>query len=332
MTIRVIVAHEFCGHLPGEEIELESYRAKIAVRSGVAVFACDDADGVHNAGSSAPNIPGESVEEAQSRGRLDRDGRASRQALVRAGAAVGYDRSRPRQTTAAMVARRVGGRRRWQPGPYASAPEWWPDWRGQACVIVASGPSAQDAGVERARGRARFLTINNSWQLATWADAHYATDHRWWEKFHGLPEFAGLKICQDPKISTRPEWGVQKVEVSKLNDQLQLAKVGVIGWGGNSGFGALNLAVQFGANPIVLVGYDMRLDRGVHWHGLHGGGLTNPHARNVERWRRCVDGCAPLLNGLGIRVFNASPVSWLQNYPKMDLMDALNERADRDAA
>lgn len=126
----------------------------------------------------------------------------------------------------------------------------------------------------------------------------------------------------------RTQWDVRKVEVTKLSDQLIVHKFGLIGWAGNSGFGALNLAVQFGANPIVLVGYDMRLDRGVHWFGLHSGGLTNPHARNVERWRRCVDGCAPLLTGLGIRVFNASPVSWLQNYPKMDLMEALNGPAD----
>ncbi len=130
----------------------------------------------------------------------------------------------------------------------------------------------------------------------------------------------------------KPEWGIRKVEVTKLNDQLHIAKVGVIGWGGNSGFGALNLAVQFGANPIVLVGYDMRLDLGVHWFGLHGRGLTNPHAKNVERWRRCVDGCEPLLTGLGIRVFNASPVSWLKNYPKMDLMEALGERPGEAAA
>jgi hypothetical protein len=143
--------------------------------------------------------------------------------------------------------------------------------------------------------------------------------------------FPGLKICQDPKIGRHPEWDIRKIDVSRLSDQLAVTRFGVIGWGGNSGFGALNLAVQFGCNPIILVGYDMRLDRGVHWHGLHGRGLTNPHVKNVERWRRCVDGCEPILTGLGIRVFNASPVSWLQAYPKMDLMEALDERADRAA-
>lgn len=173
--------------------------------------------------------------------------------------------------------------------------------------------------------------INDSWRLAPWADVLYATDFRWWDQNYGGPEFGGLKICQDPKITTRPEWGVRKVEVTKRDDKLVVHRFGLIGWGGNSGFGALNLVVQFGANPIVLVGYDMHLRGGVHWHGLHGRGLTNPHERNVDRWRRCVDECAPMLTGLGIRVFNASPVSALRNYPKMDLMEALDER-ERDAA
>lgn len=213
----------------------------------------------------------------------------------------------------------------------ATAPDWIPDWQGEACVIVASGPSAPEAGVERARGRARFLAVNDSWQLAPWADALYATDFRWWERHRGALDFSGLKMCQDPKILQRDEWGVHKVEVSKRHDEILVAKFGTIGWGGNSGFGALNLAVQFGANPIVLVGYDMRLDLGVHWHGLHGPGLSNPHAKNVERWRRVVDDCAPTLKAMGIHVFNASPVSSLRNFPKRDLMEALDGRAEQAA-
>ena len=100
---------------------------------------------------------------------------------------------------------------------------------------------------------------------------------------------------------------------------------GELGWGGNSGFGALNLAVQFGASRIVLVGFDMRIDRGVHWHGLHaGGGLSNPNARNVERWRRCIDEAAPILAALGILVLNASPMSALAAYPKINFTEAIN--------
>lgn len=103
-----------------------------------------------------------------------------------------------------------------------------------------------------------------------------------------------------------------------------MSKFGVIGWGGNSGFHAVNLAAQFGAAAILLVGFDMRLDHGIHWHGKHGNGLNNPMTKNVERWRRAVDGCKPVLDALGIKSFNCSPISALTAYPKMSFDEALS--------
>jgi len=118
-------------------------------------------------------------------------------------------------------------------------------------------------------------------------------------------------------------WNIRKVAVDRKQDKLLVGEFGQLGWGGNSGFQALNLAVQFGANPVILVGYDMRLDHGVHWHGAHDNGLNNPTKGNVERWRRAVDGAAAVISALGIKVVNASPISALAAYPKMDLEAAL---------
>jgi len=106
--------------------------------------------------------------------------------------------------------------------------------------------------------------------------------------------------------------------------ELQIYRVGVIGSGGNSGFQALNLAVQFGAKRIVLVGYDMRVDAGLHWHGAHPHGLNNPSAGSVMRWAATLDAQAPLLKRLGVEVLNASPVSALKAYPKVRLEDVLD--------
>lgn len=108
------------------------------------------------------------------------------------------------------------------------------------------------------------------------------------------------------------------------DNRLLLREFGVIGWGGNGGFHALNLAVQFGAAKIVLVGYDMRLDRGIHWHGKHGAGLSNPTNPSVDRWRRRIDAVAGLLGEIGVEVVNASPVSALENYRKVDFEEAIS--------
>ena len=124
-------------------------------------------------------------------------------------------------------------------------------------------------------------------------------------------------------MKQRPAWRIHHVTVFRGTDRLLIGTFGELGWGGNSGFGALNLAVQFGAARIVLVGFDMRLDKGVHWHGLHKGGLSNPNAKNVERWRRVIDEAAPLLKALDIAVVNTSPVSALAAYPKMTFAEAI---------
>jgi hypothetical protein len=117
--------------------------------------------------------------------------------------------------------------------------------------------------------------------------------------------------------------------VFRSQDRLLVGTFGEIGWGGNSGFGAINLAVQFGARRIILVGFDMRIDKGIHWHGPHKGGLTNPNAKNVERWRRVIEEAAPILGALGVEVINASPVSALGAYPKMSFTEAIEWRSPR---
>lgn len=98
---------------------------------------------------------------------------------------------------------------------------------------------------------------------------------------------------------------------------------GKTGWGANSGFQALNLAAQFRPRRIVLVGYDMRIDLGVHWHGRHRGSLNNPGQSTVITWRIALDGVAGDLAALGIEVLNASPVSALTAYPIVDFREAL---------
>jgi hypothetical protein len=138
-----------------------------------------------------------------------------------------------------------------------------------------------------------------------------------------VPDFAGLKLSQDPvAVKLFPEIG--QVTCVRKTDEMLLDEPGVIGWGGNSGFHAINLAAQFGARRIVLVGYDMTMKNGLHWHGAHPRGLNNPTKGNVDRWRRAIDGGAPVLEAAGIEVINATPDSALQAYPFMPLEEALS--------
>ena len=100
--------------------------------------------------------------------------------------------------------------------------------------------------------------------------------------------------------------------------------MGRVGWSGNSGFHAFNLSVQLQPARIILVGFDMSIEHGLHWHGPHPSGLNNPSSRNVDRWRRAMDASAEVVEALGIQVVNCSAISALQNFPKQSLEEALD--------
>jgi hypothetical protein len=205
-------------------------------------------------------------------------------------------------------------------------PDWYPDWEGETCALIASGPSAKRADIGALSGRCKAIAINESYNLCPWADVLYACDANWWKYRLGVPGFKGLKISQDYLAYDlfRLYSDIKKITVDRNGNKLLLNLFGVVGSGGNSGFQALNLAVQFGAKRIILVGYDMRVDKGEHWHPRHPMPMSNPHPRdNLPRWRTAIDGAAGTLIALGIKVINCSDVSLLQAYPKMSIEEAI---------
>ena len=202
-------------------------------------------------------------------------------------------------------------------------PSWYPNWPGETIVLVAGGPSAKDVNLEAGRGRARFIASNNSYKLCPWADALYACDETWWTEYGAHAEFEGLKVSQDQRAKAKYPV-IKKVVAVRGVETLITDQPGLIGWGGNSGFHALNLAVQWGAGKVILVGYDMTLKNGLHWHGEHVGKCSNPNDKNVVRWRRVVDDAAATLTKLQIKAFNCSPLSALTEYPKCSFEAALD--------
>lgn len=199
---------------------------------------------------------------------------------------------------------------------------WWQDWRGECVAIVASGPSAKKANISALRDRIHVIAINESYKLCPWAEILYGCDVGWWRLRAGVPDFHGLKISQDA-VACKQYRDLVKIDVVARSDELVLDRPGRLGAGGNSGFQTLNLAVQFGATGIMLIGFDMRLDRGVHWHGRHPDPLSNPTEHNVKRWCKACDGGKDKLRELGVQVINCSAESALQSYPKMTIEGAL---------
>ena len=202
-------------------------------------------------------------------------------------------------------------------------PDWFPDWRGQPCAVVASGPSALATEIHKLRGRCRVIAVNTSYRLAPWADALYAGDARWWDWHRGAPDFTGIKITQSEDAARK--YGLHLVHLldpgHPLAHSIIMDRPGLIGRGDNGGFQALNLAAQFGGSPILLVGIDCA---GARWHGKHPGGNVSQKPSTLAHWARLFDSQAPTFDALGISVLNCSPLSALQEYPKVSIDDAID--------
>ena len=91
--------------------------------------------------------------------------------------------------------------------------------------------------------------------------------------------------------------------------------------GGNSGFGALNLAVLKGAKRIVLLGYDFRFPAH-HWFPAYPWGTTQDKSAMYRHWANQFAYSVPVLDRLGVKIWNASPKSLVEAFPKIAL-DAL---------
>jgi hypothetical protein len=197
------------------------------------------------------------------------------------------------------------------------------DWSGPV-AIIASGPSAKKANIPALRGKMPVIAIKENVELAPWADVVYGCDAAWWKKRLGLQEFKGLKVTWAGSNDHRPApyLDIRHVEITIKSDDLIFEPSGKLGSGGNSGFQALNLAVQFGAKRVLLIGFDMHDRSGAHWYGRNNWPQgNNPTEDNFRRWRRAFELAAPKLKERGVEVFNASDISVLRCFERRKAED-----------
>jgi len=168
-------------------------------------------------------------------------------------------------------------------------------------------------------------------RLCPWADVVYGCDGPWWKNNNGLPKFSGLKLSNDQYVCTAYR-DLHKVYV-QTEDRMLFDEPAVIGTGGNSGFQAINLACQFGATRILLIGFDMHGANGVHWYGLNNpNNMNNPGEVNFVRWRNALNSQSGILAAMGVDVVNTSPSSALVCFRQQSIDKTLGEWGYANAA
>ncbi len=202
----------------------------------------------------------------------------------------------------------------------------WPDWTGWPAVVVASGASAKKQDLSLLRGRFKIIAVKKSWELIPQADVVYGCDAPWWDSVIGLPKFEGLKLAYDRNAIGK--YGIKEIKIPDLRwDDFRFDKVGEVGAGGASGFHATNLAAQFGAKQIILVGMDCSGRPGKeHWYGRNDSyKMGNPTIQQYDRWIKAFDRGARTLQDRGIEVINASFDSGIRAFPKRTIQEAIGK-------
>lgn len=201
-------------------------------------------------------------------------------------------------------------------------------------VLAASGPSQDAEDLAKAKAAdCIVLVINRTWELCPTADLLYACDHTWWRNVqdgHSLcngdrvrQEFSGELWTQNSSKGQAEV--IKQFGLKAVNGQHELFGgfsfvPGLVVFAGNSGYQALQIAVQAFASRILLTGIDCRDG---HWHPPHNGGLANPDQDRLDRWRDAFEVAAEALKENPVEVINCSRSSAVDAFPKAALADVL---------
>ena len=144
----------------------------------------------------------------------------------------------------------------------------------------------------------------------------YAADARWWDSHQGAPSFGGVRVTQDAGAARR--WKLHYIRSRRSPGFSR--QWDCVHRGDNSGFQALNLAVLAECAPIVLLGFDLKLQGTQrHWFGDHPGELNvnSPYRLFIAAFNDAA------LRHPEIPIINATRESALTCWPKAPLRSVL---------
>lgn len=206
-------------------------------------------------------------------------------------------------------------------------PPMWDD--GRPVIIVGTGPSLKGFNLFQLKGAGWVLACKESMFDLPFADAIFGLDIPWMRTRHDyLAERAkGCEVylsAPDQRLHLfRNIPGAVYLKRMRSADTF-IMDPEAIECGGNSGFGAINLALLKHAKEIYLFGFDYteghynqaKYDEREAW----GAASMN----YFPRWATTFDGTVDQLKRLKVKIWNASPDSNITAYERISHESALN--------
>lgn len=213
-----------------------------------------------------------------------------------------------------------------------------PLWQGETAYLIGGGPSLQGFDLNRLRGQVT-VAVNDAALHAPWATALFSLDRNWiqkrrdpqqvhqtdgtiidWCGITGFPGEVHLAVADDFDFAQAIPNANYLLRV-RSREGFSAEGDRIFMGGGNSGFGAFNLAFLKQAARVVLLGYDY-CSAGVHWHDgypwTRAGHQYNPL---YYRWAKQYTLCIEQLQRAGVKVLNASATSAITAFPKISLSE-----------
>ncbi len=188
-----------------------------------------------------------------------------------------------------------------------------PIWKGHDAFVIGGGPSLRSFDWNFLREE-RTIGCNTAYVHGPEiCDYCVFGDKAFW-RYHedGLKEYGG------PVVTT--------VGMTKNNKQVYLVPrqgkglaTDALGWNGNTGSLAINLALIFGARRIYLLGFDMkRTPSRSNWHDI----IINPRTVRVEVYQKFIEKFQDVVEAwhqlFGDReIINVTDDSDLEGFPKV---------------
>jgi len=193
-------------------------------------------------------------------------------------------------------------------------------FKDELVFVLASGPSLTQEDAQTAKQCGRVIVVNNTLEMVPDADALFAGDRRWWQVNKDLwKNFDGYKVTKENRNRNSKNDDIYTVPYKPDGT---FSKQHII-FGGNSGQGALTLAYVMGARKIVMLGFDMSVKNGTHWHGDHQE-TTNPNSRRANHWRNHIEKLDKN-SKVDIDIINASRYTELNAFKQQTLEEVLEE-------
>jgi hypothetical protein len=186
-------------------------------------------------------------------------------------------------------------------------------WGLQPVFVVGGGPSLSSFSHWDWVKRGRAIGCNDAYLLGPKViDLLFFGDPDW-VRYHkdSLRSFPNPIATNSAKVA--------KMDLPFTVHVLPRAKRGfhtdAIGWNGNTGISAINLALCLGAKQIYLLGFDMQLDEQgrSNWHPNN---LTHPTPAHYERYLEQAEHCKWKKKWPGASILNLNPQSRLGVFEK----------------